>query len=78
MLKERGIALLSLEEEIDTSSAAGELIFHVFGAIGHWCMDLIAAGPVPSCAAQVRRMVTGLASRIMRLSTWTASATSPA
>ena len=35
MLKERGIALLSLEEKIDTSSAAGELIFHVFGAIAH-------------------------------------------
>lgn len=31
MLRERDIALLSLEEKIDTSSAAGELIFHVFG-----------------------------------------------
>lgn len=29
MLKERGVALLSLEEKIDTSSVAGELIFHV-------------------------------------------------
>ena len=28
MLKERGIALLSLEEKIDTSSAAGELVRH--------------------------------------------------
>ena len=36
MLKERGIALLSLEEKIDTSSAAGELVFHVFGAIAHF------------------------------------------
>ena len=27
MLKERGIALLSLEERIDTNSAAGELVF---------------------------------------------------
>jgi DNA invertase Pin-like site-specific DNA recombinase len=26
MLKERGIALVSLEEKIDTASAAGELI----------------------------------------------------
>lgn len=34
-LKERGVALLSLEEKIDTSSAAGELVFHVFGAIAH-------------------------------------------
>jgi len=29
-LKKRGVALLSLEETIDTSSAAGELVFHVF------------------------------------------------
>jgi DNA invertase Pin-like site-specific DNA recombinase len=35
-LKERGIALLSLEERIDTNSAAGELVFHVFGAIAHF------------------------------------------
>jgi DNA invertase Pin-like site-specific DNA recombinase len=41
-LKERGIALLSLEEKIDTSSAAGELIFHVFGAIAHFERRLIA------------------------------------
>ena len=42
MLKERGIALLSLEEKIDTSSAAGELIFHVFGAIAHFERRLIS------------------------------------
>jgi DNA invertase Pin-like site-specific DNA recombinase len=42
MLKERGIALVSLEEKIDTNSAAGELIFHVFGAIAHFERRLIA------------------------------------
>ena len=42
MLKERSIALLSLEEKIDTSSAAGELVFHVFGAIAHFERRLIA------------------------------------
>jgi hypothetical protein len=36
MLKERGTALLSLEKRIDTNSAAGELVFHVFGAIAHF------------------------------------------
>jgi DNA invertase Pin-like site-specific DNA recombinase len=41
-IKGRGIALLSLEEKIDTSSAAGELIFHVFGAIAHFERRLIA------------------------------------
>ena len=35
-LKHHNIGLMSLEEKIDTSSAAGELIFHVFGAIAHF------------------------------------------
>lgn len=42
MLRERQIALLSLEERIDTSSAAGELVFHVFGAIAHFERRLIS------------------------------------
>jgi DNA invertase Pin-like site-specific DNA recombinase len=42
MLKERGIGLLSLEEKIDTNSAAGELICHVFGSIAHFERRLIA------------------------------------
>ena len=33
---------MSLEEKIDTSSAAGELVFHVFGAIAHFERRLIA------------------------------------
>jgi DNA invertase Pin-like site-specific DNA recombinase len=36
------VALLSLEEKIDTSSAAGELVFHVFGAIAQFERQLIA------------------------------------
>jgi DNA invertase Pin-like site-specific DNA recombinase len=42
LLKELGIDLVSLEEKIDTTSAAGELIFHVFGAIAHFERRLIA------------------------------------
>ena len=41
-LREQGVALLSLEEKIDTSSATGELIFHVFGAIAHFERRLIS------------------------------------
>jgi DNA invertase Pin-like site-specific DNA recombinase len=40
-LRGQGIALLSLKK-IDTSSAAGELIFHVFGAIAHFERRLIS------------------------------------
>jgi DNA invertase Pin-like site-specific DNA recombinase len=42
MLKDRGIAMLSLEEKIDTGSAAGELVFHVFEAIAHFERRFIA------------------------------------
>jgi DNA invertase Pin-like site-specific DNA recombinase len=41
-LRAQGIALLSLEEKIDTSSSAGELIFNVFGAIAHFERRLIS------------------------------------
>ena len=41
MLRQRQIALLSIEVKDDTSSAAGELIFHVFGAIAHFERSLL-------------------------------------
>jgi len=41
-VKASGVALQSLEERLDTSSAAGELVFHVFGAISHFERRLIA------------------------------------
>ena len=40
-LKACGLAFRSLEERLDTSSAAGELVFHVFGAIGQFERRLI-------------------------------------
>jgi His/Glu/Gln/Arg/opine family amino acid ABC transporter permease subunit len=60
MLKQRGIALLSLEEKIDTSSAAGELVFHVFGAIAHFERRLIAERTKDGiAAARVRGKLPG-------------------
>ncbi len=41
-LRARGIGLVSLEERIDTTSAAGELVFHVFGALAQFERRLIA------------------------------------
>ena len=38
----RDLAFRSLEERLDTGSAAGELVFHVFGAIAHFERRLIA------------------------------------
>ena len=49
-LKARGIHLLSLEERLDTSSAAGELVFHVFGAIAHFDRPVDQLRRVPEAA----------------------------
>jgi DNA invertase Pin-like site-specific DNA recombinase len=53
-LRGQGIALLSLEEKIDTSSAAGELIFHVFGAIAHFERRLISERTRDGIAARAK------------------------
>ncbi len=54
-LRTRGIHLSSLEERIDTSSAAGELVFHVFGAIAHFERRLISERTREGLAAARRR-----------------------
>ncbi len=41
-LKKAKINFMSLEEQIDTSSAVGELVFHVFASIAHFERRLIA------------------------------------
>ncbi len=40
-LERRGVALKSLNEEIDTSSPSGRLVFHVFSAIAEFERNLI-------------------------------------
>ena len=54
-LKRSSIHLVSLEERIDTTSAAGELVFHVFGAIAHFERRLIAERTRDGIAAARRR-----------------------
>jgi DNA invertase Pin-like site-specific DNA recombinase len=54
-LKARGIHLISLEERLDTSSAAGELVFHVFGAIAHFERRLISERTRDGIAAARKR-----------------------
>ena len=54
-LKVSRIHLVSLEERIDTTSAAGELVFHVFGAIAHFERRLISERTRDGIAAAKRR-----------------------
>ena len=54
-LKAHDIHLVSLEERIDTTSAAGELVFHVFGAIAHFERLLISERTRDGIAAARKR-----------------------
>src|SRR5512135_3243915 len=40
-LQERGIGFKSLQEQIDTTTSGGKLVFHVFGALAEFERDLI-------------------------------------
>ena len=40
-LQERGVHFRSLQEQLDTVTSGGELVFHVFGALGEFERDLI-------------------------------------
>lgn len=40
-LQERGIGFKSLQEQIDTTSPTGKLIFHIFGSLAEFERDLI-------------------------------------
>ena len=50
-----GFHLISLEERLDTSSAAGELVFHVFGSIAHFERRLISERTRDGIAAARKR-----------------------
>ncbi|MEO8801795.1 MAG: recombinase family protein [Rudaea sp.] len=51
VLQERGIGFQSLSENIDTTSAGGRLIFHLFGALAEFERNLIRERTVAGLAA---------------------------
>jgi len=50
-LDESGVGLQSLQEAIDTTTSAGKLIFHVFGALAEFERNLIAERTMAGLAA---------------------------
>ncbi len=41
LLQQRGIGFRSLQEQVDTTTSGGKLVFHVFGALAEFERDLI-------------------------------------
>ena len=55
MLKDKQVALRSLTEGMDTTTASGELLFHVFGALAQYERALIQERVVAGLASARRR-----------------------
>jgi DNA invertase Pin-like site-specific DNA recombinase len=56
----RGVGLVVLKQDIDTTSATGRLVFHILAAIDEWQRELIVEGTHEGlAAARARRRVGG-------------------
>ena len=58
-LTDRGVALRSLTEQIDTASAGGRLVFHIFGALAEFERALISERTLAGLAAARARGTIG-------------------
>jgi len=58
-LEERGVALISLTEAINTTTPGGRLVFHVFGALAQFERELIRERTLAGLAAAKARGRTG-------------------
>src|SRR3954464_8613236 len=54
-LQERGVGFRSLQEQIDTTTSGGKLVFHVFGALAEFERDLIRERTHAGLAASLAR-----------------------
>ena len=50
-LRERGVHFRSLQEQLDTSTSGGKLVFHFFGALAEFERDLIRERTMAGLAA---------------------------
>jgi DNA invertase Pin-like site-specific DNA recombinase len=58
-LQAKGVGLVVLKQDIDTTNATGRLIFHILAAIDEWQRELIVEGTVEGLAAARARGRTG-------------------
>jgi len=58
-LQRRGVGFRSLQENIDTTTPGGKLIFHIFGALAEFVRDIIRQRTVAGLAAARARGRTG-------------------
>ena len=61
-LGERGVGLVVLKQDIDTTTPAGRLVFHILGAIDEFQRELIIEGTREGLQAARARGRTGAAS----------------
>ena len=54
-LKERGVGLVVLKQQIDTTTPSGRLVFHIFAALDEFQRELIVEGTVEGLAAAKAR-----------------------
>jgi len=64
--RERGVALRSLTEHIDTASAAGKMLYAVLGAVAQFERTCYASAPSPRCAPPRTAENTSVARRRSR------------
>jgi DNA invertase Pin-like site-specific DNA recombinase len=58
-LQDRGVHFRSLQEQLDTGTSGGKLVFHVFGALAEFERDLIRERTVAGLAAALRPYQVG-------------------
>jgi DNA invertase Pin-like site-specific DNA recombinase len=58
-LREQGVAFRSITENIDTSTATGQLVFHIFGALAEFERNLIRERTLAGIEAARARGVAG-------------------
>src|SRR4051812_7251313 len=64
-LSGRGVGFRSLQEQIDTTTSGGKLIFHVFGALAEFERDIIRERTKAGLSAARARGRTGGRSRVL-------------